>query len=66
MTYEGWKETGKNRYELVGKEYVAGYMTGEEMADITNANLHSKYNMNQVELRVLNSDGGSCVPGIQL
>ena len=36
MTYEGWKEVGKNRYELVGKEYVAGYMSGEEMADITN------------------------------
>ena len=61
MTYEGWKEIGKNRYELVGKEFVAGYMTGEEMADITNANLHSKYDMNKVELRVLNSDGGSWI-----
>lgn len=61
MTYEGWKETGKNRYELVGKEYVAGYMTGEEMADITNANLYSKYDMSKVELRVLNSDGGSWI-----
>ena len=61
MTYEGWKETGKNRYELVGKEYVAGYMTGEEMANITNANLHSKYDMSKVELRVLNSDGGSWI-----
>ena len=27
-------ETGKNRYALVGKEYVAGYMAGEEMAKI--------------------------------
>lgn len=61
MTYEGWRETGKNRYELVGKEYVAGYMTGEEMANITNANLHSKYDMSKVELRVLNSDGGSWI-----
>lgn len=61
MTYEGWKEISKNRYELVGKEYVAGYMTGEEMADITNANLHSKYDMSKVELRVLNSDGGSWI-----
>ena len=61
MTYEGWKEIGKNRYALVGKEYVAGYMTGEEMADITNANLHSKYDMSKVELRVLNSDGGSWI-----
>ncbi len=61
MTYEGWKEIGKNRYELVGKEYVAGYMTGEEMANITNANLHSKYDMSKVELRVLNSDGGNWI-----
>ena len=61
MTYEGWKETGKNRYALVGKEYVAGYMTGEEMANITNANLYSKYDMSKVELRVLNSDGGSWI-----
>ena len=61
MTYEGWKEVGKNRYALVGKEYVAGYMTGEEMSDITNANLHSKYDMSKVELRVLNSDGGSWI-----
>ena len=61
MTYEGWKEISKNRYALVGKEYVAGYMTGEEMSDITNANLHSKYDMSKVELRVLNSDGGSWI-----
>lgn len=61
MTYEGWKEVGKNRYKLVGKEYVAGYMTGEEMASITNANLHSKYDMSKVELRVLNSDGGNWI-----
>lgn len=61
MTYEGWKEIGKNRYALVGKEYVAGYMSGDEMANITNANLHSKYDMSKVELRVLNSDGGSWI-----
>lgn len=61
MTYEGWKEVGKNRYVLVGKEYVAGYMSGEEMANITNANLYSKYDMSKVELRVLNSDGGSWI-----
>jgi hypothetical protein len=61
MTYEGWKEISKGRYELVGKEYVSGSITGQEMADITNANLHSKYNMSKVELRALNSDGGSWI-----
>ena len=53
MTYEGWKEIGSNRYKLIGKEYVAGFMTGEEMAQITNANLYSKYNMDSVKIRVL-------------
>ena len=61
MTYEGWENVGTNRFALVGKEYVSGYMTGEEMAEITNANLYSKYNMSKVELRVLNSDGGSWI-----
>lgn len=65
MTYEGWTEIRKDRYALVGKEYVAGYMTGEEMANITNANLHSKYDMSKVELRVLNSDGGSWIKKLQ-
>ena len=38
-----------------------GYLTGKEMANITNANLHSKYDMSEAELRVLNSDGRSCI-----
>ena len=61
MQYEGQKEIGSNRYKLIGKEYVAGFMTGEEMAQITNANLYSKYNMDSVKIRVLNSDGGSWI-----
>ena len=61
MTYEGWKKVGKNRYELVGKEYVVGYMTGEKMAQITNANLYNKYKMDKVKIRALNSDGGSWI-----
>ena len=61
MTYEGWKKVGENRYGLVGKEYVVGYMSGEEMAQITNANLYSKYKMDNVEIRALNSDGGSWI-----
>ncbi len=56
MTYEGWKEIGKNRYELVGKEYVVGYMSGEEMAQITNANLYSKYKIDKEEKRKSTKD----------
>lgn len=42
MMYDGWKEIGENRYELVGKEYVSGYMIWDDMVDITNANVHRK------------------------
>ena len=66
MTYEGWKKIGKNRYELVGKEYVSGFMTGEEMAKITNANLYAKYDMEKVEIRVANSDGARWIKKLEV
>jgi hypothetical protein len=61
MTYEGWKKEGKNRYKLIGKEYVAGFMDGEKMAEIIKANIYSKYDIRQIELNVTNSDGASWI-----
>ena len=61
MTYEGWKEEGKNRYKLIGKEYVAGFMDGEKMAQIMKAKIYSKYDVDQIELNVTNSDGASWI-----
>ena len=61
MTYEGWKEEGKNRYRLVGKEYIAGFMEGEKMAQIMKAKIYSKYDVEKIELNVTNSDGASWI-----
>ena len=36
-------------------------LLGEEMSNIINANLHSKYDMSKVKLRVLNSNGGKWI-----
>ena len=61
MTYEGWKEEGKNRYKLMGKEYVAGFMDGEKIAEIMRTKVYSKYDISKIELNVTNSDGASWI-----
>ena len=47
----------KERYKLVGKEYIAGFMNGEKMSGIMKANIYSKYNVEKIELNATNSDG---------
>ena len=61
MTYEGWKEEGKNRYKLIGKEYVAGFMDGEKIAEIMRTKVYSKYDVSKIELNVTNSDGANWI-----
>ena len=61
MTYEGWKEEGKNRYKVVGKEYIAGFMDGEKMAQIMKAKIYTKYDIDKIELNVTNSDGANWI-----
>ena len=60
-TYEGWKKIGKDRYEVIGKEFVCGYDTAEELADIKYARLHEKYNMDKVKIKPINSDGAKWI-----
>ena len=61
ITYEGWKKEGKNRYKLVGKEYIAGFMDGDKMAELMQTSLYSKYDIGKIELNVTNSDGASWI-----
>lgn len=61
MTYEGWKEEGKNRYKLIGKEYVSGFMDGEKMAEIMRTKIYTKYDVSKIELNVTNSDGAGWI-----
>lgn len=61
MTYEGWKKEGQKRYKLVGKEYIAGFMNGDEMGELMKAKIYSKYDVKQIELNVTNSDGANWI-----
>ncbi len=57
-------EESKNRYKLIGKEYIAGFMSGDEMAELMKSNIYAKYNNSKIELNVTNSDGASWIKKI--
>ena len=60
-TYEGWKKIGKNRHEVIGKEFFCGYTSAEEIANIKSARLYEKYNMANIKIKLLNSDGATWI-----
>lgn len=55
--YEGWNE----KDELVGKIMSAGFEDGKTFQKLREAMIKSKYNTDEVELRVLNGDGAGWV-----
>lgn len=55
--YEGWNEQG----ELVGKIMSAGFEDGKTFQKLREAIIKTKYNTEEVELRVLNGDGAGWV-----
>ena len=61
ITYEGWKETGKNRRNLVGKLAVAGFSNAKDFHNYREATIASEYNLDETEIRLLNGDGASWI-----
>lgn len=57
VAYEGWNKTGKDRYELVNKTACVGFEGAAAFRQKKEALLSSEYNMDEIELRVLNGDG---------
>jgi len=55
--YEGWNEQG----ELVGKVMSAGFEDGRTFQKLREATIKTKYNTEEVALRVLNGDGAGWV-----
>lgn len=55
--YEGWNEQG----ELVGKVMSAGFEDGKTFQKLREATIKTKYNTDEVKLRVLNGDGAGWV-----
>jgi hypothetical protein len=54
--YEGWK-LRNNRYEIVNKMYIAGFMTTEEIKQLRETKIYSKYNIDKIQYRIINGDG---------
>ena len=59
--YEGWEKTGKNRYELFGKNVISGFDTASNFQAKKEAKIASIYNIDEVEKRFLNGDGAAWI-----
>ncbi|MGI6585326.1 MAG: UPF0236 family transposase-like protein [Lutisporaceae bacterium] len=57
VAYEGWKRTGKDRYELVNKLACAGFEDISEFYRIKEAMISREYNVDEIQMRILNGDG---------
>jgi hypothetical protein len=61
VAYEGWKETSKNRFELVNKIACAGFENASEFYRIKEAMIAKEYNIDEIEMRILNGDGAAWI-----
>lgn len=58
IAHEGWKETAPKRFELTGKTVVCDIASGTAFNKRKEAVLASKYNLDEINTRIFNSDGG--------
>jgi len=61
IAYQGWEKDGKANTKLAGKIMTAGMESANEFLAIREAMLQKKYNTDEIELRILNGDGGSWI-----
>lgn len=61
LFHEGWKQTGKNRFELAEKNVVCGIESSKEFTKRKEAMIAKIYNTDEIEMRIFNSDGGSWI-----
>ena len=64
IAYDGWKETGKDRYALDSKVVVAGFSNSKEFQEYREAAIAEKYNLDETEIRIMNADGAEWVKNI--
>lgn len=56
IAYDGWKETGKNRFVLDSKVVVAGFSNSKEFQEYREAAIAETYNLDETEVRIMNAD----------
>ena len=61
VAYKGWEKDGKANTKLAGKIMTAGMENANEFLAIREAMLQKKYNTDEIEIRILNGDGGSWI-----
>lgn len=65
IAYDGWKQVGKGRYELSDKVVVAGFEGAKKFHEYREAAIAGKYNLDEVNKRILNADGASWIKKIK-
>lgn len=61
IAYDGWKDEGSERYSLDGKVVTAGFNKGSEFQKIREAMISAEYDLDEVQVRLLNGDGASWI-----
>lgn len=63
VAYDGWELEGKNRYKLRNKVAVAGFDSSMEFQKRKEGVIAKVYNTDEIEIRILNGDGGGWIKG---
>lgn len=59
IAYDGWKKTGKDRYELPNKVVVAGFAKAKEFQEYREAAIAETFDLDENSQRILNADGAA-------
>ena len=63
VAYDGWELEGKNRYRVMNKIAVAGFDNSRDFQKRKEGAIASVFNTDEVEIRILNGDGGGWIKG---
>jgi len=61
VMYEGWEKDGKKNSRLSNKTVLAGMEKSDIFHQKREAQIHRKYNADEIKQRILNGDGGSWI-----
>lgn len=64
IAYDGWKQTGTDRYSLDKKVVVAGFSNSKEFQEYREASIAEKYDTDEIEIRLMNADGAEWIKNV--
>lgn len=65
IAYDGWMQTEKGRYELPEKVVTVGFEGAKEFHEYQDAAIAQRYNLDEVDQRILNADGASWIKKVR-